>query len=482
MSKKVYGILIFIYKEKIKNMLITKRVKIKINNINKKHYLKYYDKLQLNQIIDIDIDKVSIGSHVLVDVKCDMCGVLKQMMYKTYIRYLKNNDNKYFCNTCNLDRRKNTMKIRYGVEFAMQSEEFKSKINETNIEKYGTKWALQNDKIKEKLYTTNKLKYGTKCASQNKIVRQKQILSRIKRIIQKYTNFTFLDYNHNTHLIKFECDKGHIFEINRTTLYNRYIYETTLCTVCNPIGFQYSDVENKLLNFIKENYSGQIIQNSLDIIKPLQLDIYLPDLNLAFEFNGIYWHSEIYKDKNYHLNKSEKCLEKRIQLIHVWENDWKSKQEIVKSIILNKLNKTPNKRYARKCKIKEIVNNKLIKNFLNENHIEGYIGSSIKLGLFYNDELVSLMIFKKSSNKWKILRFCNKLNFIIIGGSNKLLNYFINNYKPKNIETIVNRNYFNGNVFKKLNFDIVNKSKPNIYIINKNKIFDSGNIIFNKNF
>jgi len=74
----------------------------------------------------------------------------------------------------------------------------------------------------------------------------------------------------------------------------------------------------------------------------------LPDLKIAFEFNGLYWHNEEHKPNNYHLNKTELCEEKGIQLIHIWEDDWRYKQDIVKSMILNKLGKTPNKIYAQK--------------------------------------------------------------------------------------------------------------------------------------
>jgi len=462
-------------------MLITKKVKIRINNINIKHYSKIFNDLKLNDEIEIDIENVTLGSHVKVEVSCDKCGTIKYMSYKTYIKYINNNNNLYYCNICNLERRKKTMIKKYGVEFPMQSIDLKLKIKETNKKIYGTEWALQNNIIKNKLYETNFKKYGTKVVSQNKEVRLKQTLSKIKRIIKKYTNFLFINYDSDKHLIKFKCDKGHEFEINRFLLYDRYKYNANICTICNPIGIQFSDVENKLLNFITKNYNKTIIENSREIIKPYELDIYLPDLSLAFEFNGLYWHNELYKDKNYHTMKSDLCEEKGIQLVHIWEDDWNYKQEIVKSMILNKLGKTSNKIFARKCKIKEIDDNKLVKEFLNENHIQGFVGSNIKIGLFIKNELVSLMTFGKKrkimntinkDDEYELIRFCNKLNTNVVGGASKLFKYFIKNYKSKEIITYADRSHSNGNLYKKLGFKFVLKTKSNYYyVIDKKRYY-----------
>jgi len=157
-----------------------------------------------------------------------------------------------------------------------------------------------------------------------------------------------------------------------------------LCVICNPIGNKYSGMENELFNFIQENYDGNIIRNSR--IENKELDIYLPEINLAFEFNGLYWHSEIYKDKNYHKDKTELCNKNNIRLYHIWEDDWLYKKDIVKSMILNKLGKSKNKIFARKCVIKVIDDNKKIKDFLDNNHIQGFVGSSVKKGLYYKNE------------------------------------------------------------------------------------------------
>lgn len=205
------------------------------------------------------------------------------------------------------------------------------------------------------------------------------------------------------------------------------------------------------------------------------MDIYLPELKLAFEFNGLFWHNEINRENDYHLIKTEMCEKQGIQLIQIWEDNWLFKQEIIKSIILNKLSKTSNKIFARKCEIREIIDNKLIKEFLDKNHIQGFVGSKIKLGLYFDNELISLMTFgnrriamgKKATNQdeYELLRFCNKLNTNVIGGSSKLFKYFIDNYNPKEITTYADRSFSQGKLYETLGFKFVKKTEPNYYYI-----------------
>jgi len=156
--------------------------------------------------------------------------------------------------------------------------------------------------------------------------------------------------------------------------------------------------------------------------------------------------------------------------MHIWEDDWLNKQNIIKSMILNKLGKTPNKIYARKTEIKEITDNKLIREFLNKNHLQGFVSSKIKLGLFFNGELISLMTFGENrknmglnsiNNHYELLRFCNKLNINVVGGASKLFKYFIKNFNPLKITTYADKSHSNGNLYEKLNFTFIKNTIPN---------------------
>jgi transcription elongation factor Elf1 len=303
------------------------------------------------------------------------------------------------------------------------------------------------------------------------------IISKNKKILKNDNNNNIINIDNDNKMYLIKCNKcNKNFTISYGLLKNRKKINTIICTICNPINSSKSGYEVKLYDFINKYYNGIINRGNRKILNnKLELDIYIPELKIAFEFNGLWWHNELHKENKYHLNKTELCEKNNIQLIHIWEDDWLYKQDIIKSMILNKLGKTQNKIYARKTKIKEITDNKLIKNFLEKNHIQGFVGSSVKIGLFYNDELVSLMTFGKkrismgnknfNDNKYELLRFCNKLNTNIVGGGSKLFKYFIRNYKYDEIITYANRSYSNGNLYKQLNFNYIGKTEPNYYYI-----------------
>ena len=160
------------------------------------------------------------------------------------------------------------------------------------------------------------------------------------------------------------------------------------CKICSN---SISKMEKELFSFIK-SLGFVCLENDKSILDGKEIDIVIPDKKILIEFNGLYWHSEKFLDKNYHLDKTNKCEELGYQLIHIFEDEWLNKKDIVKSRIKNILGVSKNKIYARKCKIKEVkTKDKTI--FLNKNHIQGSVGSVFNMGLYYNEELVSIMTF-----------------------------------------------------------------------------------------
>ncbi len=254
--------------------------------------------------------------------------------------------------------------------------------------------------------------------------------------------------------LEVKCEKGHVFKRPYAIFKRGHI----LCPTCYP---NTSSFEKEVENFLNVKY----IKNNRTILNGKELDFYLPEHKLAIECNGDYYHSEEKgKDRNYHLNKTQECLEKGIQLIHIFESSWNEKKDIWKSIINNKLGKS-NKIMARKCILKE-VSNEEEKVFLEENHLQGFIGSRICYGLYYNNELVCLMSFGKSRfNKkydFELLRLCTKKNINVIGGASKLLNNFNKNNKGSLI-SYSDRLYSDGSIYKKLGFTFSHYSKPGYF-------------------
>jgi len=219
--------------------------------------------------------------------------------------------------------------------------------------------------------------------------------------------------------------------------------------------------------------------NDRTAIKPKELDLLYK--NIAIEYNGLLFHSQgVSKwskfntpslSKYIHLDKTKLCESKNIQLFHIFENEWLNKKEIWKSVINNKLGKSK-RIYARKCVIKEVNTQDALK-FLDENHLQGAKGSTIKLGLYYNNVLVSLMTFIRYKEYDSLDRLCSKLNYSVIGGASKLLKYFERNYNPKLIKSEANRRWSQGNIYEKLEFKFSHNSEPNYFYfkINENILY-----------
>jgi hypothetical protein len=375
----------------------------------------------------------------------------------------------------------------YGYNNPSKDQNIVEKRKKTNIKKYGGNAPACSESILNKMKNTNLNKLGVEYPSQNLDVRNKYYKTVKSKNLQKINNLLNIDYNRQTMTMVCDNGKNHKFEISISTYQNRKKSNSILCTKCNHSKI--SSMEIELLNFIEKNYNRTIIKSSRQIIKPYELDIYLPDINLAFEFNGLYWHSNKYKDINYHKVKSDLCEEKGIQLIHIWEDDWIYKQDIIKSILLNKFNKNFNKIYARNCKIKE-VGKDLSNLFLKENNINEINNFNISLGLFSNNKLVFLMVINQKEDVYDLLGFCGIKNTSVIGAVSKLLKYFTMKYKPKCSSTSIDRSYYNGNIFKKIGFKLVEITKPkyciivngkreNINLSNNNyKIYNSGILKF----
>ncbi len=302
---------------------------------------------------------------------------------------------------------------------------------------------------------------------QKKTIEQFIIESKI--INDDYIDYSLSEYINNETKIKLICKKHGPFEQTP----NNHLSKKHKCLKCSTIE---SKEEKNIINFMSQYCV--IDAKNRKILNGKELDIYIPSHNLAIEYDGLYWHSEIHKPSNYHLNKTQLCEKQGIQLIHIFEDEWLFKQDIVKSRLLNILGLTPNKIYARKTKIKE-VSPKECKIFLDSNHLQGSVNSSIKLGLYLGDELVSLMTFgclrksmgsKSIENTYELYRFASKLNTSVIGGADKLLKYFIKTYKPKNIISYADRRWSKGDLYEKLGFNFtLNTPKSFNYIINNKR-------------
>lgn len=245
---------------------------------------------------------------------------------------------------------------------------------------------------------------------------------------------------------------------------------------CNSCSIRHSTHEEEISDFIKRNIGCDVLINDRTVIKPLELDIYIPEKNTAIEINGIRWHTEEFgKSKNYHLNKLEKCNESGIKLIQIFEDEYM----LHKDLVYNKLSHLLNfdidkpKIYGRKCVVKK-TDYSIASEFLNKYHIQGASHSSVYLGCYYNNELVGVMTFKKDGiGKWDLTRFATNYNYNCCGVGGKLLKYFENKYSPKEIKSFADRRWTineDNNLYTKLGFIFDKYIKPDYRYVKNNQM------------
>jgi len=239
-----------------------------------------------------------------------------------------------------------------------------------------------------------------------------------------------------------------------------------------------SQAESDIAQFIGAHYPGKIVRNSRQLLGDgKEIDIYIPELKIGIEYCGVYYHSVKFKDKNYHQAKMRAAMENGIKLYHIYDCEWQNTPEIVKSKILRilKIDQNLEKIPARKCKVKEIEA-KVKNEFLEKNHIQGKDMAKIKLGLFYQDRLVSVMTFSKGfrvatgENEATLSRFASDINLNVMGAFSKLLSYFKKNYDYKGCVTHADLRWSSqlDNVYLKNGFEQVEVGNPDYNYYEKN--------------
>lgn len=231
-------------------------------------------------------------------------------------------------------------------------------------------------------------------------------------------------------------------------------------------------------------FAQKLQENNISFEREFRLDNYSYDFkieNILIEIDPTVTHNTTWSPFNtapkndYHYLKSQCAKEHSFRCIHVF--DW---DDIDKIICLLKQR---NKVFARECKIKEISKN-TAQEFLEKYHLQGYAKDEIRLGLFYNDELVSVMTFGKPRyNKkfeYELVRYCSIYN--VVGGAEKLFQYFIKNNNVSSVISYCDCAKFDGNVYDKLGFTKTNCSISKHWYNIKTKVHITDNLLRQRGF
>ncbi len=408
---------------------------------------------------------------------------------------------KYCSAKCNMtsaittEKRITTCNEKYGVDHIMQSEDVKNKMRNNAEERYGygITSASQLESVKEKVRQT----WREKSREEMDALRQK----RDKTIMEKYgvSNSFNTTAGEKSRLLvskarvvksmeKFEHLVRPLFDMNDWDGIGKsyrwlclkcnqefdHVYRHTRkngslphCPLCSSVV---SSGHREIHEFLTHIGVNNILMNDRTIIQPLELDMVIPSHNLAIEFDGLYWHS--YKNGTRpiaHKYKTELCNKAGLRLVHVFEDEWNLKRNIVKSRLRNILAKGICNIGARKCEIRSI--SAALKNkFLKKYHIQGECRStSIFLGLFYKSRLLSVMTFGKMrhitgrrnvKDSYELIRFASMNNVNVSGGADRMFKHFLNNFNPNMVLSYADRRWSEGNLYKKLGFVLKNASAP----------------------
>lgn len=322
------------------------------------------------------------------------------------------------------------------------------KAKSTNLKKYGVENVFQSDVIKQKIADTHNERYGgnfNTVSLGNKLDKLKDAVY-CKELAAQFCLNTIAE----------------MLGVATNTIYKYF----ELHGIKN-FNSSRSNQEVEVINFLKSLGIENIQPNDRKVLKPQEIDVFLPDYSIGIEMNGNYWHSEKAGCKrSYHFDKHNKAISANVKLIQIFESEWVLKQDLVKSRLKSILGKNEHKFAARKCSIKDLTIDEKRK-FLNANHLQGDCKSSVNLGLFLNDNLVACMTFAKTrfdkSADFEMTRFCSKQNTTVVGGFQKLMTHF---RKTKNFPSIISyadSRWSNGGVYSGNGFNLVSTSKPSYY-------------------
>jgi hypothetical protein len=291
------------------------------------------------------------------------------------------------------------------------------------------------------------------------------VIERIKKICKdKYIIPDNFKYENLNTKVKMICPKHGEWEAVPKTLLNGH--------GCPKCSNTVSKAEEEIYDYVCDLVGkDSVVSRDRSVLGGRELDIYVPKLSIAIEYNGIKWHSdEFIDDKNYHLKKLNECNENGIKLIQIFEDEWIEKKDIVLNKIKHILGKDGGEKvYARKCKIKE-VDKYVAYDFLEKNHIQGSVGSSVFIGAYYQDRLIAVMgITEEKEDSWNLTRFATDNNVRCIGVASKIFNYFVMKYNPIYVKSFADRRWtlsIENNLYTQLGFKLGEILAPDYRYVN----------------
>ena len=244
---------------------------------------------------------------------------------------------------------------------------------------------------------------------------------------------------------------------------------------CPACAKKISKPEMEIADFLSNILGSENVKKrDRSLLDGRELDIYIPSKKIAIEYDGLVWHSELFnKGQNYHVDKTNDCKKLGVSLIHIFEDEYLEKKDIVLNYLKHRIGADAGLPSigARKCTIKPIIKGDA-KTFLENYHIQGFVPATVYLGAFYNNQIVGIMSFKnEGKNIWNLTRFATNTSYRLPGLGSKLLSYFKKNYEYEEIKTFLDRrwNTEGNSIYEKLGFKLDKIEHPDYYYVNRDK-------------
>lgn len=380
-------------------------------------------------------------------------------------RYHNGHYEDFCCLQCHLtsqrtkDKRIETVQKIYGVNNVFELQETKDKIKEMNLVKYGEEHYQRTQRYKNfrhnKPAIVNLEKYR-----KSRYLNTYKDFSRFANIV--LPNFSELEYHgggykniYNWKCVKCNCNFDHWY-------HNGMVPS---CPVCN----KGTKIESYLSDFLSNRLGLSIQTRCRSILKDnKELDIYVKDIKIAIEINGNYWHSEMNGiTKDYHLNKTNECLSQDIRLVHIFEDEFTYKRNVVLAKLIDIFYKNRYKIDMDKCEVREINDKKFEEKFINKYCLEDWFSSNLCLGVFYKNRVIGMISFvKRDGGGWEISRVGVIRNFSFKDVYQKILNYFEENYEWKFLVMFLDLRWEDPKDYFRTNFLISHQEDPRYWLIN----------------
>lgn len=369
------------------------------------------------------------------------------------------------------ERVKHTVKQRYGVENVSQLAEVREKVSSTVMSRFG---AFFNPVERAK---TNIVRYGTEVPGWLPEVRVRRKETRVKNTLAKlvyptgfvpqFSNEEYLEEGRGRYsILHSECGK---------TFTHLVPFSNLTCKFCDG-------GRSSLERLVAQGISG--VEVELGAVLRLSSKRVFPDIkvgNLIVEVDGNYWHAELRGGDKTKTAKRIKMLRQSGYTVMVFfEDEVVTKLPIVHSMINAKLGKFEKVYGARACTIVDLDSN-TAKQFLNDHHIQGYVNSSVRVGIMKDGELLGVATAGRrrfGGAGYELLRLAFAKGVAVSGGSERLINAV--KQRTTNLISYSDNRFGDGAVYRRMGTLVSENAPAYFYLDRKNYLTRMSRLKFQK--